>query len=78
MQETHVVVGSVRLWQKNFVSHVRGVHLQEEEEEEEEEVTQTFWGCIFWLSVITVFISFLSDYLVDAIEGAAANIGMRE
>mmetsp|Transcript_28650 Transcript_28650/g.54860 ORF Transcript_28650/g.54860 Transcript_28650/m.54860 type:complete len:450 (-) Transcript_28650:196-1545(-) len=58
-----------------LITH-RDLYEDEEEEEEEEEVTQTFWGCIFWLSVITVFISFLSDYLVDAIEGAAANIGM--
>lgn len=29
------------------------------------------WGSIFWLAVITVFISFLSEYLVDAIEGAS-------
>jgi len=48
----------------------------EAEDDEEEETTQTFWGCIFWLAVITVFISFLSDYLVDAIEGAAEGLGI--
>eukprot|EP00976_Prorocentrum_cordatum_P083937 1185438-Prorocentrum_minimum.AAC.4 len=35
-----------------------------------------FWGCIAWLGVLTVFISLLSDYLVDAIEGAAASWDM--
>lgn len=49
---------------------------EEGEDDEEEEVNQTFWACIGWLSVITVFISVLSDYLVDAIEGAADSMGM--
>jgi len=33
-------------------------------------------GCLFWLTVITIFISLLSAYLVDAIEGAAESMGM--
>ena len=33
-----------------------------------------FWGCIFWLSVATVFISLLSDYLVDTIQGRAVQV----
>jgi len=49
---------------------------EEGDDDEEEEVNQTFWACIGWLSVITVFISVLSDYLVDAIEGAADSMGM--
>jgi hypothetical protein len=57
------------------VTH-RDLFDEEEGEEEEEEVNQTFWACIGWLSVITVFISVLSDYLVDAIEGAAESMGM--
>jgi hypothetical protein len=32
-----------------------------------------FWGCIFWLAVLTIIISLLSDYLVDAIQGASAS-----
>ena len=40
----------------------------DEEEEEEEEDVLGFWGSIFWLSVITVFISLLSDILVDTIQ----------
>jgi Ca2+:H+ antiporter len=57
------------------VTH-RDLFDEEDGEEEEEEVNQTFWACIGWLSVITVFISVLSDYLVDAIEGAAESMGM--
>jgi len=49
---------------------------EEGDDDDEEEVNQTFWACIGWLSVITVFISVLSDYLVDAIEGAADSMGM--
>lgn len=58
-----------------LITH-RDLYEEEDGDEEEEEVTQTFWGCIMWLGVISVLISFLSDYLVDAIEGAAENMGM--
>ena len=40
--------------------------------EEEDEIVLTFWGGIAWLTVITAFISMLSDNLVGTIEGAAA------
>eukprot|EP00854_Cymbomonas_tetramitiformis_P001781 gene1781-2447_t len=43
---------------------------------DEEETVQTFWSCIAWLGIMTIFISFLSDYLVDAIEGAAGGMGV--
>ena len=33
-------------------------------------------GAILWLAVITVFIAFLSEYMVDAIEGAAHEVGV--
>ncbi|KAH9539405.1 hypothetical protein CY35_15G056500 [Sphagnum magellanicum] len=32
----------------------------------------TFWDSIFWLTALTIFISVLSQYLVDAINGASA------
>ena len=35
-----------------------------------------FWGGITWLCIITVFIAFLSDILVDAIEGAATELNI--
>jgi Ca2+:H+ antiporter len=36
------------------------------EEEEEPEITQ--WEAIGWLAILTIWISILSGYLVDAIE----------
>lgn len=44
----------------------------DDDDDDEEEIVLTFWGGIGWLTVITIFISILSDYLVDAIEGASA------
>jgi Ca2+:H+ antiporter len=34
------------------------------------------WGSVFWLAVITVFISFLSEFMVDALETAAVEWGV--
>uniref|UniRef100_A0A7S0WVJ7 Vacuolar cation/proton exchanger n=1 Tax=Pyramimonas obovata TaxID=1411642 RepID=A0A7S0WVJ7_9CHLO len=50
----------------------------DEEDEEEKMIGEGlgFWGCVGWLGVLTIFISMLSDYLVDAIEGAAASWDM--
>lgn len=36
---------------------------------QEEEPVLGFWGSIFWLGLFTILVSFLSDYLVDTIEG---------
>ncbi|KAK3273370.1 hypothetical protein CYMTET_18384, partial [Cymbomonas tetramitiformis] len=62
-----------------LISH-RELYEEEEndddEEEEEESAILGFWGCIAWLGVLTIFISILSEYLVDAIEGAAASWDM--
>lgn len=57
---------------------VTHTHLYEDEEDEddddeEDEPVLGFWGSIFWLGVLTVFISILSDYLVDTIEGASSS-----
>eukprot|EP00897_Mesotaenium_endlicherianum_P010786 jgi/Mesen1/9736/ME000695S09051 len=46
---------------------------EEQEQEEEEEDVLGFWGSIFWLAVITIFISLLSEYVVTAIEEGTAN-----
>ena len=54
-------------------------HLYEDEAEaddDEEEAVLGVWGAILWLAVITVFIAFLSEYMVDAIEGAAHEVGV--
>ncbi|KAJ6849294.1 vacuolar cation/proton exchanger 3-like isoform X2 [Iris pallida] len=43
----------------------------------EEEVPEvTLWEAIAWLAVLTVWISVLSEYLVDAIEGASESLNM--
>ena len=48
----------------------------DEDDDDEEELVLGFWGCIFWLGVATLFISVLSDYVIDTIDDAAvaANI----
>ncbi|KAJ3698657.1 hypothetical protein LUZ61_002362 [Rhynchospora tenuis] len=43
----------------------------QEENQNEEAVLVSKWDCITWLVIFTVSISVLSDYLVDAIEGAS-------
>ncbi|CAM6007723.1 unnamed protein product [Sphagnum balticum] len=44
-----------------------------EADSESDECILSFWGSIAWLAILTVFISILSEYLVDAIEGASAS-----
>jgi Ca2+/H+ antiporter len=40
-----------------------------DDEESEEELNHVdAWSAVFWLAVLTVFISLLSKYIVDAIE----------
>jgi Ca2+:H+ antiporter len=39
-----------------------------EADSESDECILSFWGSIAWLAILTVFISILSEYLVDAIE----------
>jgi len=48
----------------------------DDEDEDEDEAVLGLWGSIFWLAVITVFISFLSEFMVDALQGASANWGV--
>jgi len=48
----------------------------DDDDEEEEEAILGVWGAIFWLAVITVFISLLSEYMVFALEGAAVDWGV--
>uniref|UniRef100_A0A0D6R2E9 Vacuolar cation/proton exchanger n=1 Tax=Araucaria cunninghamii TaxID=56994 RepID=A0A0D6R2E9_ARACU len=44
--------------------------------DEEEEAQITHWEAISWLAILTAWISFLSGYLVDAIEGASDSWNM--
>ncbi|KAG4972702.1 hypothetical protein JHK84_038777 [Glycine max] len=44
------------------------------DEEEEHELTQ--WEAIIWLAILTAWVSILSGYLVDAIQGASESLNM--
>ncbi|EEF27240.1 hypothetical protein RCOM_2032310, partial [Ricinus communis] len=47
---------------------------QDPDEEEVPEITQ--WEAIGWLAILTLWISILSGYLVDAIQGASDSLNM--
>mmetsp|Transcript_16285 Transcript_16285/g.54787 ORF Transcript_16285/g.54787 Transcript_16285/m.54787 type:complete len:221 (+) Transcript_16285:669-1331(+) len=47
-----------------------------EDDSEDNDFVLGFWGAIFWLGVITVFIAVLSEIMVAAIEGAADSWGV--
>jgi len=52
-------------------------HLFEGQEDGDEEAPILgFWGCMFWMSILTIFIAFLSEFMVSAIEGAADSLGI--
>ncbi|KAB2610911.1 vacuolar cation/proton exchanger 2-like [Pyrus ussuriensis x Pyrus communis] len=48
----------------------------EDESDEEEAPEITHWEAIGWLAVLTVWVSVLSGYLVDAIQGASDSFNM--
>ncbi|XP_073270068.1 vacuolar cation/proton exchanger 3-like isoform X2 [Primulina huaijiensis] len=60
--------------QKNLYSEVRETDEQHSDEDEEPEITK--WEAIGWLAVLTVWISVLSGYLVDAIQGASESMNI--
>ncbi|VFQ83714.1 unnamed protein product [Cuscuta campestris] len=63
--------------EKNLYSSINeeGENNAEEfDDEEAPEITQ--WEAIWWLAILTIWISVLSGYLVDAIEGASASMNM--
>ncbi|GFR46341.1 hypothetical protein Agub_g7912 [Astrephomene gubernaculifera] len=45
-------------------------------EEEEEAPVLSRTGCFLWLAGVTVFISFLSEFVTDAIKGASHSLGI--
>ncbi|VFQ70544.1 unnamed protein product [Cuscuta campestris] len=59
--------------QRNFAEEGEN-NSEEFDEEEAPEITQ--WEAIWWLAILTIWISVLSGYLVDAIEGASASMNM--
>ncbi|KAI4326231.1 hypothetical protein MLD38_031564 [Melastoma candidum] len=48
----------------------------EENSEDEEAPEITYWESIIWLAVLTLWVSVLSGYLVDAIEGASDSLNI--
>ncbi|GAU16186.1 hypothetical protein TSUD_298170, partial [Trifolium subterraneum] len=62
--------------QQNFYSAVDEEVDTCENSDEEEELELTKWEAIIWLAILTVWVSVLSGYLVDAIEGASESLNM--
>ncbi|WOL11560.1 vacuolar cation/proton exchanger 2-like [Canna indica] len=63
--------------QNNLYKPIDEDEVQNETETEEEEAPEiTQWEAISWLSVLTVWVSILSGYLVDAIQGASESMNM--
>nr|XP_023924774.1 vacuolar cation/proton exchanger 3-like isoform X2 [Quercus suber] len=61
--------------QKNQYIPVDGGETQTEEGSDDEEAPEiSMWESIIWLSILTAWVSFLSEYLVNAIEGASASL----
>ena len=49
-----------------------------DEDEDEEEALFTLTGGCIWLTIVTVFIAFLSEQLTDTLEGASSAWGLGE
>ena len=58
------------------MSHIEDTEIEDEEEDDEEEEILGIWDGILWLSVITLIISLLSEWLVDTIESSSASWGI--
>lgn len=63
--------------QKKFYVPLNEGDCQNEENSDDEEVPEiSKWESIIWLSIMTAWIAVLSQYLVDAIEGASVSLKM--
>ncbi|GMH03900.1 hypothetical protein Nepgr_005739 [Nepenthes gracilis] len=63
--------------QQNLYSPVNTEGIEIAESFNEEEAPEiTHWEAISWLAILTLWVSFLSGYLVDAIEGASDAVKM--
>jgi Ca2+:H+ antiporter len=65
------IYGLLIFFQLKTHSHL----LEGMEDDDDEPGVLGLWIGVLWLAVITFFISMLSDYIVDAIEGAAKGMG---
>jgi len=45
-----------------------------DDSDDDDEPILGFWGALFWMAVIVTFLSFLTDFMVDAIDGTCATI----
>ncbi|XP_078432877.1 vacuolar cation/proton exchanger 2-like [Wolffia australiana] len=62
--------------QRSLYTSVDGEGLNESESEEDEAPEISQWEAIIWLAVLTTWISILSGYLVDAIQGASESMNL--
>ncbi|KAF1886494.1 hypothetical protein Lal_00045727 [Lupinus albus] len=62
--------------QQNLYNPVQEIADNSENSEEGEEIELTKWEAIVWLAILTAWVSVLSGYLVDAIEGASESLNM--
>lgn len=61
----------------NLYNPIDNEDVPRDEESDEEEIPEvTLWEAIAWLAVLTVWISVLSEYLVNAIEGASESLSL--
>ena len=49
-----------------------GTGKDDDDDDEEDEKVLSKWGCFIWLTVVTIFIAMLSEFIVDAIKGASS------
>ncbi|KAM2859719.1 hypothetical protein COP2_025108 [Malus domestica] len=62
---------------RNLYNPIEEEGVRGEDESDEEEAPEiTHWEAIGWLAVLTVWVSVLSGYLVDAIQGASDSFNM--
>ncbi|KAM1218950.1 hypothetical protein ACFX13_046898 [Malus domestica] len=62
---------------RNLYNPIEEEGIRDEDESDEEEAPEiTHWEAIGWLAVLTVWVSVLSGYLVDAIQGASDSFNM--
>ncbi|ONK65993.1 uncharacterized protein A4U43_C06F3080 [Asparagus officinalis] len=62
---------------RNLYNPIDSEDRPNEDDSDEEEVPEvTLWEALVWLAVLTIWISVLSEYLVNAIEGASDSLNL--